>query len=373
MASFQSDFLVSNVSDIAEHKSPRLMKFIENKQLDMALVGVLLEECRAVNQWANFGPLYHRLADEYAQHMSLAPDLVLTPCANAGVGLELLARGAAQERGVPKLRWVGSAFSFKNLGRGYFADMHLLDCDAGGMLDLAALEALPADSFDGFVVTNPLGMRRDFERYVAFAKASGKQMLIDNAAGMDRVIPDWPWQVFSLHHTKPYGMGEGGLVLSPKDSQEALIYLMNYDKTPDDPAHWINNGKISDLACAFHIARLRGVDQWENAYRDQRARITALFASCDIYPLIDAENAPLTNSLAVLFPGPFNRKNHAAKIATARQYEPLALRPQAQEIYDRIVNFPTHPDMTQLTDGNILAEIEQLLICTTTPGKQVRA
>lgn len=351
------------------------MKFIENKHVDMTLIAALLEECRAVNQWANFGPLYHRLADEYAQHMSLGSDVALTPCANAGVGLELLARAIAQDRGVPKLRWVGSAFSFKNLGRGYFADMQLLDCDADGMLDLGALKALPTDSFDAFVVTNPLGMSRDFHRYMAFAKTSGKQMLIDNAAGLDRVIPDWPWQSFSLHHTKPYGMGEGGLMLSPKGTQDALTYLMNYDKIPDDPTHWLNNGKISDLACAFHIARLRGIDQWAHAYEDQRARITALFARCGIAPLSDPRDAPLTNSLAVMFPNPFDphRLKQPFRIATARQYEPLAMRPQAQTIYDHLINFPTHLDMVRLSDADILAEIEQLLLCTVEPGKHMSA
>lgn len=355
----------SDVVDIAAHKSPRQMKFIENKPLDMALVGDLFEECRAVNHWANFGPLYHRLADEYAQHMGLGADVILTPCANGGIGLELLARAVTQEQGVSKLRWVGSAFSFKNLGRGYFADMQLLDCDAGGMLDLDALKALPTDSYDGFVVTNPLGMSRDFDRFIAFANASGKKMLIDNAAGMDRVVPDWPWQSFSLHHTKPYGMGEGGLVLSPRGIQEELIYLINYDKMPENPAHWANNGKISDLSCAFHIARLRGIDQWENAYRDQRARIAGLFADCGVQPLLDPQDAPLTNSLAVLFPGPLDPKKlkRPFRIATARQYEPLADRPQARAIHDRIINFPTHPDMAQLTDSDIVADIEGLLSC----------
>ena len=60
------------------------VKFVEAKPLDMALVTELLDECAAVNQWANFGPLYSRLVEEYAAHMSLGPDLALTPCANGG-------------------------------------------------------------------------------------------------------------------------------------------------------------------------------------------------------------------------------------------------------------------------------------------------
>lgn len=344
---------------------PFKMKFIENKQPDMGLISELLEQCSAVNQWANFGPLYHRLADEYAEHMNLGSGLALTPCANAGIGLELLARGLAQEVGTEKLRWVGSAFSFKNLGRGYFADMELLDCDATGLLDIDLLRALPLESYDGFIVTNPFGMCRDFDRYIAFAHASGKKMLIDNAAGLDRHIPDWPWQVFSLHQTKPYGVGEGGLVLSPEALQEALIYLVNYDKAPENPAHWLNNGKISDIACAFQIARLRGIADWEAAYRDQRARIADLFARREIKPLFNSQTAPLTNSLPVLFPDVFSTDplSRTQYIDTTWQYEPIVSRPEADAIYARILNFPTHPEMASLKNVDILSEIENLITC----------
>lgn len=346
-------------------KSHAAMKFIENKRPDMALVSTLLEECASANQWANFGPLYHRLADEYAEHMELAPGLVLTPCANAGVGLELLARGLAQEQDVLKLRWVGSAFSFKNLGRGYFADMAFLDCDTTGMLDLDALKRLPVDSYDGFVVTNPLGMSRDFDRFIAFAQKSGKHMLIDNAAGMDPIVPNWPFQVFSLHHTKPYGIGEGGLILSPSVLKQALIHLFNYDKVPNHPAQWLNNCKISDIACAFQIARLKQLEDWSEAYRDQRARIAGIFSQFGITSLTVCHEVPLTNSLAVLFPTAFDMKKMRIprRIAIARQYEPLVSRPVANDIHAHIVQFPSHPDMVQLSDADIYSEIELLLDC----------
>ena len=86
--------------------APKRVKFVEAKCPDMKLVTRLLDECAAVNQWANFGPLYHRLADEYADHMNLGPGLALTPCANAGIALEMVARAMAADAGQPKLRWI---------------------------------------------------------------------------------------------------------------------------------------------------------------------------------------------------------------------------------------------------------------------------
>ena len=341
------------------------MRFIENKRPDMALVTTLLSECEAENHWANFGPLYHRLADEYARHMQLGDGLALVPCANAGIGLELQARCLAAQADVAKLRWIGPSLSFKNLGRGYFSEMTLLDCDGVGLLDLDALTGVPADSYDGIVVINPFGMCRDFTPFIRFAQRSGKKLLIDNAAGLDRDIPDWPWQVFSLHQTKPYGVGEGGLALVPQSSADLLQSLMNYAQVPDNPAHWLNNGKISDIACAFQIARLRGIATWEGPYREQRARIADLFAHVGVAPLFDPDTAPLTTSLPVRLPGLVDSTKLAAprRIPVSRQYAPLVPQPRADALYARLINFPTHPDMAQLTDEQIMSEIRQLLAC----------
>ena len=335
------------------------IKFVEAKTPDMAAVSRLLEACAAVNQWSNFGPLYDRLARDYAAHMELPADLTLTPCANAGIGLEMLARAQAADAGKDKLRWVGSAFSFKNLGRGYFADMQLLDCDKQGLLNLMALQALPQDSYDGIVVTNPFGLCTNFAAYIRFAQQSGKKLLIDNAAGVGPQIPDWPWQVFSLHHTKPYGMGEGGLVLSPVEATNFLRLLINYDRVPQKPGYWLNNGKISDISCAFLLDRLHRVDDWANAYLEQRERVVALFAGFGLKPLLPITQAPPTNSLPVLMGGPLDPVEvlNTPKIDITRQYQPLAPFPNVQAIYRQIINFPTHLGLAGVCDTVIAEEI----------------
>ena len=78
-------------------------------------------------------------------------------------------------------------------------------------------------------------------------------------------MPDWPYQSFSLHHTKPYGAGEGGLFLSPRDEAEAIYALLNFGPFDDNCSVWLNNGKLSDIACAFQLDRLAILPQaWCN-------------------------------------------------------------------------------------------------------------
>lgn len=339
-----------------------MIKFVSAKEPDLARIAQLLELCRAQNQWANCGPLYHQLADAYSAHFSLGPDRTVTPCANAGIGLEAMARRLEQTAG-RKLRWVGSAFSFQNLGRGYFADMRFVDCTTEGLLDLAEVRALPTEDFDGIVVVNPFGLHRDFSAYIAFARETGKFLLFDNAAGVDTVIPDWPWQSFSLHHTKPYGLGEGGLMITPAEDAGPLYALLNYGPTPANPAHWLNNGKLSDVSCAFLIDRLEQADKWRPLFLDQAKRVAAIANDMGLRPLRPFGDAAPAMSWAFIArkPIPLERVLDSKPLVLGKYYKPLAPRPTTLWLYDHLVNIPTHPDVAKLSDNDLQGVLADLL------------
>lgn len=339
-----------------------MIKFVENKVPDMARVSALLDLCAADNIWANRGPLYHRMADAFAAHLQIPAGARLTPCANGGVALEAMARLHEQELGRP-LRWVASSFSFQNMARGYFADAHLIDCDASGMLDIAALRTLDPADFDGVVVVNTLGMARDFSAYITFARETGKALLFDNAAGLRAGVPDWPWQSFSLHQTKPYGMGEGGLAITPADRAADFYTLLDYDAPPASARLWMNNGKISDIACAFHLSRLEAVQDWAPRYREQEIRIAEIAAEMGLTPLLPVGGTAPKTSCAYLAeaPVPLERLRQTQHISFAKYYKPLAATPMTQSIYENIINIPTHPDMKQAGRDQILADLTGLL------------
>ena len=328
----------------------------------MARVSALLDACARENTWANRGPLYYHMADAFAEHLQIPAGTQVTPCANGGVALEAMARLHEQAAGRP-LRWVASGFSFQNMGRGYFADVLFADCDATGMLDLAALRLLDPDDFDGVVVVNTLGMAQDFSGYIAFARETGKALLFDNAAGVRAGVPDWPWQSFSLHQTKPYGMGEGGLAITPADQAEPFYTLLNYDAPPEPTRLWMNNGKISDIACAFHISRLEMVADWAPRYSEQEARIDEIAREMGLRPLMPVGGPTPKTSCAYLSdtPVPLERLRRAQHINFAKYYKPLAPLPVTEEIYAHIINIPTHPDMAQASKDQVTQDLTRLL------------
>lgn len=338
------------------------LRFVENKRPDAARVADLLERCAAENSWANRGPLYRMLQDAYAEHLALPDDLRLVPMANGGVALEAMARLHAVKAG-RKLRWVASAYSFQNLGRGYFSDVRFLDCDARGLLDAEALAALDPGGYDGVIATNPFGLYADFGRLAGIARAAGKAFLVDNAAGLHSVVPALPWQSFSLHHTKPYGVGEGGLALLPAAEAEAAYELVNYAPDIAAPEHWFENGKLSDIACAYQIDRLERVTDWGPRALEQRERVIDIAGRCGLVPLAAPETDIPMTSMPFLSEAPVPLAAvDATRFSTyAKYYRPLAALPRVAGLFDRLVNIPCHGDIATLSADQIAADIRRCM------------
>lgn len=337
--------------------------FVERKSPDFARVTQLLTESWRVNHWANSGPLWHATSEAFADFMGIGPAQALIPCSSGGVALEAMARVIDLQRG-RRVRWAVSSFSFKNLNRGYFADSLILDCDAMGRLSISALERADAGSFDGIVLVNPLGFHDDVSEWTDFARRTGLPLLIDNAAGLCANPPDWDWQAFSLHHTKPFGMGEGGLALVPASAEKTFQDLIRYGDMPHRPEVWLNNGKISDLSCAFILDRLESARDWMPLYDEQRIGIMRLGREAGLIPLAGGGcRAILVTSLPFLAPGRIARDAVLAPrhFTAAKYYQPLAPTPNAESIYDRIVNIPSHPDMAKLSDDAIRKDMNRIL------------
>lgn len=334
---------------------------VPQKVPDHERVRELLALCEQTNRWTNHGPLEQILADAYHAFLGLPPNVSIVPCASCGVALEAIARRRDDQRGEPH-RWVVSSFSYQNLGRGYFSSARVIDCDATGLLDIEQLEALPQDTFDGFVVTNAFGLHRDFERYAAFAQRSGKSMLIDNAAGIRPAVVPWPYQAFSLHHTKPYGFGEGGLALVPADDVDAVRALITYRPLGQiEGARWLNNGKLSEVACAYHLDLLERSPEWSVLYEMQATRIKHLAARAGLEPLFDAEQVPIAMSLPFLSPHPISPADlRDENLVLRKYYEPLLDTPVASELYRRIVNVPAHPDVARVPEEELMRSLRRL-------------
>lgn len=338
------------------------LSFVENKAPDAIRVAALLATSGQANIWANRGPVYRHLAAAYSDYLQRPRDTAVVPLANGGVALEVMARRHAVKAG-RRLRWVASAYSFQNLGRGYFADVRFLDCNPYGLLDIEALIALDPASYDGIILTNPFGLyAASLEPYADIARALGKPLIVDNASGLHSRIADIPWQAFSLHHTKPFGMGEGGLALVPKDEAEAIYDLVNYTPAMQAPEHWFQNGKLSDISSAYLVDRLEQVVSWGPRSLAQRQRVIELAAECGLTPLALPETDIPMTSMPFLAPDPvpLGIIECTRHLTCAKYYRPLADLPEVTRLFAHLVNIPCHGDVANLSDAQIA---EDMLTC----------
>ncbi len=202
-----------------------------------------------------------------------------------------------------------------------------------------------------------------FEPFIERAKSSGKHLLLDNSAGFGTSMPNWPWQAISLHHTKPYGVGEGGLAIVPRERAESLYTLFDYGDLPNPPSAWLNNAKISDISCAFLLDRLETAESWHPNYITQGHRIDQLADRAGLKPLLPMNDTTPCMSRAYLADRPFalGALARAQHVTFGKYYQPVAATPVATDLYRHLINIPTHSDVAGLTDQEIVSDLRRIL------------
>jgi dTDP-4-amino-4,6-dideoxygalactose transaminase len=133
------------------------------------------------------------------------------------------------------------------------------------------------------IVICPFGMRSDFATHAKIASQHGGILIIDNAAGLgvDRTPLEYSPDVFeaySLHATKPFAIGEGGVIFSNVSSEKALRRALNFGlpaTVPRELPTWGINGKLSEFHAAVGLAVASVFDAQLRARRGMAARYIA--------------------------------------------------------------------------------------------------
>ena len=223
-----------------------------------------------------------------------------------------------------------------------------MDCNSEGMLSLSELESLPADSFDGIVITNIFGTSPDIEKYVEFCRLNGKQLIVDNAAVLDGFPRDRPGQTFdeiiSFHQTKPWGLGEGGCAVLA--GQEDMVFrgMINFGVGLNkSAARWATNAKISDFSCALILNRMREIYMWGPLYQEQAERIREIAVEAGLRMLAPMDlNALIPPHLPMLARHPISYSDiECDKFVMNKYYLPhLSARGNSRRIYDPHCEYP---------------------------------
>jgi dTDP-4-amino-4,6-dideoxygalactose transaminase len=339
------------------------VSFVEHKLLDFSMLPRQLSASTESGHWANRGPAVNALEQLIASDLALPIDRKVV-ATSSGTAALWVATGLAMFRKGREIRWVGSRFSFFSARLGPLAKSVLIDCDVNGMLSLDSLKELPADSYDGIVLTDVFG-RGKIEEIVEFAKDNDKSLIMDAAAAYDRQFHAQSniLTAISFHHTKPWGFGEGGCVLVDEQDVKAARALCNFSVgLPEWLAPCSGNWKMADLTAASIIQRIMGRDWWGPRYRLQFLRLKQLAEAEGIAVLPSANkvfpgNAVATPAhLACLMDSPISQEQlDICKLPfVARKYfRPLEDSGRASELYKRVVCIPVHCGMAALDNDQL--------------------
>ncbi len=230
-----------------------------------------LEEIDRRRWYSNFGSAASRLADQLAAHFGLRSG----QCITASSGTDALTAaliGTAGRAGadrpyclMPSYTFVATPGAALNAGyQPYFVDIdpRSLAISPERLLDHPILPQAGA-----VIVVGPYGRPVPHAEWQEFSRQSGVPVVIDAAAGIDAIaanpeeaVGDLP-VMLSLHATKVFGVGEGGLILC-RDAELLLRCgrALNFGFLDSREALVAGfNGKMSEYHAAVGLAAL---DAW---------------------------------------------------------------------------------------------------------------
>jgi dTDP-4-amino-4,6-dideoxygalactose transaminase len=186
------------------------------------------------------------------------------------LGLRALGIGAGHRVLMPALTFPATALAAARCGaEPVFADV----CPYSWVMTPAiAREALTHGRIDALMPVAAFGYPLPADEWDALARETGLPVLVDAAAALGTqtagTCAHW---AFSLHATKPMGIGEGGLFVSPDGAvAEAVRRLANFSFSGAVVhSECGTNAKLSEYAAAVGLAQL---ERWPRL-RERRRRV----------------------------------------------------------------------------------------------------
>lgn len=349
------------------------IQFIENKIYDHQRMAELLSLSIRANHHANGGPVAALLEKMVASVTNLPAQRRVIAVNNGTSALHLACGLHALQAQSPGFRWVASAFNFFSCKVGPLSETQIIDCDAQGRFDFDALKALPLSSYDGVIYTNVFATQSNWDDVAEFCSRHGKSFVVDNATGLfDRPASsrekNAPIETISAHHTKPWGVGEGGFILCDADQEDTIRALVNYAaRLPDSAEFCASNFKLSDLSAAAIIDRLERMPYWRQFYKFQERRMKSLIidTGLDIRPFAGhiETKSPLAHT-AFLAPVPVDIDAASGPVILRKYYRPLVPKdpsatpiPNAQHLFDHVFSLSNAPEMRLAKNEDIIAQI----------------
>jgi dTDP-4-amino-4,6-dideoxygalactose transaminase len=328
-----------------------------------------LAESHRRNWFSNFGPAHESLSAALEERYC-APGRRALPVANCTVGLAA-ALVALDIRGIVAI----PSFTFPaTLQAVRMAGCEPCFVEADPATWEMSVEHL-ADLFDripirAVITVRAFGFCREQGAVSECCRAHGVPLVVDAAAALGGYIhpgfaagQDGEAEIFSMHATKVFAVGEGGVIFAREGLISRLREAVNFGLNGGASIGRGFNGKLSEVHCAIGMAVLRDIDAAIAARAAVSSRYSRLLNGSAIAGPTGGIGSPPWQTYPALMPSAAAAEG-AVRIAEARgiqvrrYYRPALHRvhaapvdsgalPVSGSLSDRMVCLPVLPDATQ--------------------------
>jgi dTDP-4-amino-4,6-dideoxygalactose transaminase len=331
--------------------------------------------------YSNFGPLVRQLESELTGAFCHPGERIAsTASGTSGIAAALIALGVRGNVLIPAFTFPATVSAVVMAG----AHPCVLDVDPETWALSAPLleQALQSQEYGAVVLVVPFGIARDFQVHFDICSRYGVPVVIDNASGFGIRTLSLPgercMEVYSLHATKPFAIGEGGAIRSHASHEEALRRALNFGLLSGGAlaGSWGINGKMPEISAAVGLAVLREFEEVLARRMATAARYGELVRNYECLRYrSDIDRSPW-QAFPVLFPTPamaeaFIRNSAASGLEIRIAYSPsledwpgttkIAPCPNARSLAERVACLPIYSDITEQEIAGILAIAREAL------------
>ncbi|AYV85884.1 MAG: putative pyridoxal phosphate-dependent transferase [Solivirus sp.] len=328
------------------------INWLAKKTINWLQVQAIMSECEAKNQFTNIGPIIPKLEEFIRQKFEIEDSKAVILTSNGTTALHALAGALLKER--PDMKFATQSFTFPSSVQGPLMGAYIVDIDKDGGPDLAAI---PRET-NALIVTNVHGNVVNIQKYLDFCEKREMICLFDNAATGFTIYNNknscnyGTASIVSFHFTKPFGFGEGGVIIVDRKYEHEIRCLLNFgidNKLGEKAKHSMygSNYRMCDINATFILSYL--IDNFEKIVKRHR-EIYRRFASTEfkgwrLFPGFGTET-PVCSSICLLNDKPFD--NSVIPFITRRYYRPLDPSCKvSSDLYSRIVCVPCNIDLTE--------------------------
>lgn len=341
-----------------------MINYVQNKQINYDTIKSLLDKSAKLCRFSNGGPVKFEL-ESYLENLLHLPKNKRVICTNSGTSalhvLMFLYESLSKKK---EFNWATIAYNFPCPVVNKF-NAHVFDITLSSNGYSADLSE-DLKKFDGFVLPTLFGtLPENLTECISFCKENNIILLLDNASSPLSQHTGPPPQtcsknicalgdgsIISFHHTKYLGFGEGGCLVIDNSLYLKADSLTNFGFFQDRIHKPLSsNFKMSDISAAFILAHLQNYDiekheQVQNKFKNY-------------LELFNDSNDIVYGNLPLQFKNPTSQlifRDYG--IEANKYYVPLKDLPNSTYLYERMVNFPLHADLSDYEINKIIEQIK---------------